>query len=76
MVVLLEQAAEAAQVKLEPSAGDVWRYVATIVIPVLCGVIALMARHIQKDNEGDKQEAKEREARLNALLEKRQGGGS
>lgn len=69
-LLVLVQAAEAVQVKLEPSAGEVWKYVAM----VLAGVVGALALVIWKDVQEDRKEAKEREARLNALLEKKGGG--
>ena len=66
-MVFLIQAAEAAQSKLENSAGEVWK----VVAGVLAGVVGALALVIWKDVQEDKKEAKEREARLNALLERR-----
>lgn len=69
MSSILVQAIE--QGKLEASAGEVWKYVAF----VLAGVVGALALIIWKDVQEDKKDAKEREERLRALLE-RKGGGS
>lgn len=65
------QVAPAVQAQLEASAGDVWRHVSIIAIPALSAVIVFLVRHIMKDTEEDKREAKEREARLIELLKKK-----
>ena len=52
-----------AQVTLESGAGEVWKYIAVTVIPAL-------VLWILNDIREDKKEAKEREAKLNDLLEK------
>lgn len=56
------------QVTLESSAGDVWKYVACVAIPALCGVIGVLAKHILNRNESDRVEAREREKALNVML--------
>jgi len=56
--------------QLETSAGEVWKYVAY----VLAGVVVVLAGIIWRDVQEDKKDAKEREARLNALLDRQKGG--
>lgn len=63
-------AAQAVAQQLEGSAGEVWK----VVAGVLAGVVGVLALVIWKDVQEDRKEAKEREAHLRSVIEKRNGG--